>query len=193
MVAPATTAVGQEVQFTATWAGLSRAVAWAGRHAGSPDVALVVVEGIVSCGAGVARAFAAAGYRFVEGGTQSMGDRRGKGKSDTDALGAVRIDRSVIGTDTAQLREPRAYGTGNKLRILVISREMMTRDRTPTVTTLTALVRITDLGLDAPKALTIGELRVIAAWRTRSGDVIDVAVARSEATRLARHPLQLGT
>ena len=45
VIAPATTAVGQEVQFPAT-AGLSRAVAWAGRHAGSPDAALVVVEGI---------------------------------------------------------------------------------------------------------------------------------------------------
>ena len=86
VIAPATTAVGQEVQFPATAAGLSRAVAWAGRHAGSPDVALVVVEGIGSYGAGVARAFTAAGYRIVEGGAQSVGDRRGKGKS--DALGA---------------------------------------------------------------------------------------------------------
>ena len=38
VIAPATTAVGQEAQFPATAAGLSRAVAWAGRHAGSPDV-----------------------------------------------------------------------------------------------------------------------------------------------------------
>ena len=125
VIAPATTAVGQEAQFPATAAGLSRAVAWAGRHAGSPDVALVVVEGIGSYGAGVARAFMAAGYRVVEGGAQSVGDRRGKGKS--DALDAVRIARSVIGTDTAQLREPRADGIRNALRILIISREMMTR------------------------------------------------------------------
>ena len=37
VIATATTAVGQEAQFPATTAGLSRAVAWAGRHAGSPD------------------------------------------------------------------------------------------------------------------------------------------------------------
>ena len=191
VIAPATTAVGQEAQFPATAAGLSRAVAWAGRHAGSPDVALVVVEGIGSYGAGVARAFTAAGYRVVEGGAQSVGDRRGTGKS--DALDAVRIARSVIGTDTAQLREPRADGIRNALRILIISREMMTRERTATVNALTALVRTTDLGLDARKALTIGQLRVIAAWRTRAGDAIDVAVARAEATRLARHALELGT
>ena len=55
VIAPATTAVGQEAQFPATAAGLSRAVVWAGRHAGSPDAALVVVEGIGSYGAGVAR------------------------------------------------------------------------------------------------------------------------------------------
>ena len=42
VVAPATMAVGQEAQFPATAAGLSWAVAWAGRHARSPDVALVV-------------------------------------------------------------------------------------------------------------------------------------------------------
>ena len=191
VIAPATRAVGQEAQFPATAAGLSRAVAWAGRDAGSPDVALVVVEGIGSYGAGVARAFTAAGYRIVEGGAQSVGDRRGTGKS--DALDAVRIARSVIGTDTAQLREPRAEGIRNALRILIISREMMTRERTATVNALTALVRTTDLGLDARKALTIGQLRVIAAWRTRAGDAIDVAVARAEATRLARHALELGT
>ena len=138
VIAPATTAVGQEAQFPATAAGLSRAVAWAGRHAGSPDAVLVVVEGIGSYGAGVARAFAAAGYRVVEGGAQSVGDRRGKGKS--DALDAVRIARSVIGTDTAQLREPRADGIRNALRILIISREMMTRERTATVNALNALV-----------------------------------------------------
>ena len=157
-------------------------------------MALVVVEGIGSYGAGVARAFTAAGYRVVEGGAQSAGDRRGTGKS--DALDAVRIARSVTGTDTAQLREPRAEGTRNALRILIISREMMTRERTATVNALTALVRTTDLGLDARKALTIGQLRVIAAWRTRTRDAIDVAVARAEATRLARHArhvLELGT
>ena len=165
VIAPATTAVGQEAQFPATAAGLSRAVAWAGRHAGSPDAALVVVEGIGSYGAGVARAFTAAGYRVVEGGAQSVGDRRGTGKS--DALDAVRIARSVIGTDTAQLREPRAEGIRNALRILIISREMMTRERTATVNALTALVRTTDLGLDARKALTIRQLRVIAACRFR--------------------------
>ena len=191
VIAPATTAVGQEAQFPATAAGLSRAVAWAGRHAGSPDAVLVVVEGIGSYGAGVARAFMAAGYRVVEGGAQSAGDRRGTGKS--DALDAVRIARSAIGTDTAQLREPRAEGIRNALRILIISREMMTRERTATVNALTDLVRTTDLGLDARKALTIGQLRVVAAWRIRAGDAIDVAVARAEATRLARHAMELGT
>jgi transposase len=105
----------------------------------------------------------------------------------------MRVARSFIGTDTAQLRAPRADGTRNALRIDIISREGMTRERTATVNALTALVWTTDLGLDARKALTLGQLRVIAAWRTRIGDAIDVAVARAEATRLARHALELGT
>lgn len=185
-----TTALIREAEFPATAAGLARAVSWAARHAGEPAVVLVAVEGVGSYGAAVARAFTAAGYRVVEAGAQPVGDRRGKGKS--DALDAVRIARSVVGTDVAGLRVPRADGIRNALRILVLAREMMTRERTATVNALTALVRTVDLGVDARKALTIGQLRLIAAWRARGGEAIDVTVARAEATRLARRALDLG-
>lgn len=185
-----TTAVVAQGEFPATPAGLARAVSWAARHAGGPDSVLIVVEGVGSYGAGVARAFTTAGCRVVEAGVQSKGDRRGVGKS--DALDAVRIARSVVGTDTAELRVPRADGTRNALRILISAREMMTRERTATVNALTALVRTVDLGIDARKALTLGQLRLIAGWRARQGEAIDVTIARAEATRLARHALDLG-
>ncbi len=176
--------------FAATPAAVARAVSWVARRTGDLTGVLVVVEGIGSYGSAVARAFTDAGYRVVEAGAQPAADRRGTGK--TDALDAVRIARSVLGTDTAELRVPRADGVRNALRILVISRELITRERTASSNALTALVRIEAVGVDARKPLTITQIRQIAAWRTRTGDQVDVAVARAEATRLARHVLDLG-
>ena len=59
----------------------------------------------------------------------------------------------------------------------------MDTQRTADRNALTALLRIIDLGLDVRTALTNAQIDTIAAWRDRTGD--DVAVARSEARRLA--------
>lgn len=185
----ATTAVVAQQRFPATPAGLSRVVSWTVRCGTAAEHVLVVVEGVGSYGAGVARAFNAAGYRVVEAHAQPVAERRGGGKS--DALDAVRIARSVLGTDTGALRTPRAGGIRNALRVLTASRELIVRERTATVNSLTALVRTEALGVDARKALTVSQLRQIAGWRTRLAEPIDVAVARVEATRLARHALGL--
>ena len=184
-------AVISQDEFPATSAGVSRAAAWVARRSAQPDDVLVVVEGIGSYGAGVARAFAGAGYRVAEAGAQPRGDLRGKGK--TDALDAVRIARSVLGLDTGSLRIPRADGTRNALRILLIAREMITRECTAATNALTALVRTEDLGIDARKPLRIDQVRQVAGWRTRTDEPIDVRVARLEATRLARQVLELRT
>ena len=53
----------------------------------------------------------------------------------------------------------------------------------------TALVRTEALGIDARTALTLRQLRQVAAWRARSDEAIDVA--RVDATRLARRVLVL--
>ena len=95
-------AVISQDEFPATSAGVSRAAAWVARRSAQLDDALVVVEGIVSYGAGVARAFARAGYTVAEAGAQPRGDLRGKGK--TDALDAVRIARSVLGLAAAAVQ-----------------------------------------------------------------------------------------
>jgi len=110
----------------------------------------------------------------------------------TDALDSVRIARSVLGIDAGELRVPRADGRRNALRILVIAREMITRERTATINALTALVRTEPLGIDARKALTTTQLREIAAWRAQPSDALDVAVTRTEECRLARHAVELG-
>jgi transposase len=182
-------AVVDQREFPVTGAGLSRAVDWAARRVPSPDQSLVAVEGIGSYGAAVARAFARAGHDVVEAGAQQRAEFRGKGKS--DELDAVRIARSVLGTPVDALRIPRADGARNALRILIASRALITREATAAVNALTALVRTEDLGLDARRALTLAQLRQVAAWRARQGEAIDIATARAEATRLARQVLEL--
>lgn len=184
VIAAVSAAIVDPADFPTRPAGLSRATAWAARRAGMPTAALVVVEGVGSYGAGVARAFTGSGFRVVEAGRQSKADHRGVGKS--DPLDAVRIARSVLGTDVDELRVPRADGTRNALRILLIGRDMITHEHTATINVLTALVRTTDLGIDARRPLTMAQLRQIAAWRTRHDEPIDITVGRAEATRLAR-------
>lgn len=125
----------------------------------------------------------------MEVGTQPRANRRGSGK--TDALDAVRIARSVLGIDVTQLRVPRADGARNALRILVIACELITREKTATGNALTALVRTQGLGIDARKALTMHRLRQIATWRARAIGAVDTRIERAEATRLARHVLDL--
>lgn len=179
-----------QAEFPATGSGLGRAVAWAARGTDGHGEVLAVVEGIGSYGARVARTVTRAGYRVVEAQPQPAATRRGKGKS--DPLDAVRIARSVLGTEVSELRIPRADGARNALRIMVTARELITRERTATVNALTSLVRTEDLGIDARRSLTMAQLRQIAAWRARANEPIDVAVARLAATRLARHALDLG-
>ena len=184
-----TSAVRDRGQFPATTAGLARSVTWVGRRTADAGSVIVVIEGVGSYGAGVARAFTSAGYRVVEADRQSAADRHGVGKS--DPLDAVRIARSVLARDMDDLREPRADGARNALRILLSSRMLMTRESTTATNALTALVRTEALGTDARKALTLTQVRQIAAWRARSSDSVDTAVARAQATRLARRVLEL--
>jgi transposase len=190
VVAAATAALGPVEAFPSTGPGLARAVAWTARHTGASEQALIVVEGTGSYGAAVARAFTAAGYRVVESGPASSPSRRGAAKS--DPVDAVAIGRSVLGQTHDRLRQPRADGIGNALRILLNARETITRDRTVASNTLTALARTEPLGVDARRPLSMSQIRAIVAWRGRSSDAIDVAIARTEATRLARIVIDLG-
>ena len=174
-------------EFPATSAGVSRASTWVARRSAQSDKVLVVVENSGSDGAGVARTFARAGYTAAEAGAQL----RGKGK--TDALDAVRIAWSVLGLDTGSLRVPRADGTRNAPRIIVIARKMITRECTAATKALTSLVCTEDLGIDSHKALRIDQVRQVAGGRTRTDEPIDFRVTRLEATRLARQVLDLRT
>jgi transposase len=128
--------------------------------------------------------FTTAGYAVAEAEAVATSARRGQGKS--DLLDAAAIARSVLGIEGDRLRIPRADGPRNALRVLLNARDSMTADKTATINQLTALAR-TDLpDVDARRPLTTAQIRAIAAWQARGNDPVDLAVARDEATRLAR-------
>lgn len=173
-----------EAQFPATSAGLTRAVAWAGRRTGGDLAALWVIEGIGTYGARLARAAADAGYTAVEAARMNARANRGVGKS--DPLDARRIARAVLPLELAEPRTPRADdGARAAVGVLITSREHMSSERTAAINALTALLRVADLGIDARRALTTTQIATVASWRNRKEDLA-VAVARDEAVRLAQ-------
>jgi len=193
------TAAGEQVaceQFPTTAAGLARAVAWAARRTGGDLAVLWVVEGTGTYGAGLARAAADAGYQVVE--AARMGTRTpGTGKS--DPADAARIGAAVLPLDTTRLRRPRTdQGVRAALQVLVSARDHMTSERTATVNALTALVRTTDLGIDARRPLTNRQTTQISGWTTQdlastSTEDLATTTARNEAARLARRVVELDT
>ena len=72
------------------------------------------------------------------------------GKSDT--LDSRRIGAAVLPLQDTQLREPRTDGGVRAgVKVLQTSRDHMSTERTATINNaLTALVRVVDLGIDAP-------------------------------------------
>jgi transposase len=171
-------------QFPATDTGMRRAVAWARRRTHDDPGVMWVVEGVGTYGARLARLAAEAGHLVTEAARMDARANRGTGKS--DPLDARRIAASVLALDTDRLRHPRADdGTRAALRTLTTAREHMTTERTSCVNALTALLRVTDLGIDARRPLTAAQISQAANWRTRTEDLAP-AIARAEATRLAK-------
>jgi len=160
--------------------GLKRGLTWSRRHA--TGRVLLVIEGAGSYGASLARLANTNGWTIVE--PADMPARGGQGKS--DPVDAARIARSVLSVDTTRLRQPRAdQGIREALRILIDARDTINQERTAMINTLTALVRTTDLDIDARRRLTKQQITTIAAWRTRT-EPIEKHHARTEATRLAK-------
>lgn len=81
--------------------------------------------------------------------------RRGRGaKGKSDALDARRIAAATLTLTTDQLRQRRQEdGTRVAVQVLLTSRNHLSNERTRAVNALTALLRITDLGIDARKPL----------------------------------------
>lgn len=185
------TAAGEHLgteTFPNTAAGRSRAISWAARRASGVADPLWVIEGAGSYGAQLARNVTDTGYRVVEAARMS-GGRRGVGKS--DPIDAQRIAAAVLALPTDQLRNPRLdEGVRAATQILLTARDELAGERTRAVNALTALLRITDLGLDVRRPLGARRIAEVARWRTRD-EHIAAATARTEAIRLAKRILEL--
>lgn len=175
--------------FPTTTAGLSRTTAWVGRRTGGDiDGVLVSVEGTGSYGAVMAEILAETGYRVVEAPAPSTKRLRGNGKTDT--LDAITAARSTLVMQMGRLRDRRAGELQTALKVLTVAREQMNADRLRSINALTALLRTHDLSLDARKALTLTQIRAVAAWRRRK-EHLGLSVARADTVRHARRVLEL--
>ncbi len=87
--------------------------------------------------------------------------------------------------DVDHLAVPRAGGLRAALRVLLTGRRGLDTRHTADHNALNALVRTTDLGIDARKALTGTQVTVIAGWGEDASAPVDQQIARQEATRLA--------
>lgn len=171
--------------FPTTTSGSARAVTWVLRRVEAASV-LCVVEGIGSYGAGIARTLTAAHLQVVEPSVMAKSEHRGRGKS--DPLDSVRIAKSVLGVTLSRLRQPRQDG-GHRtaLQVLIGARQQMSTERTKLINTLTALLRMIDLGIDSRHPLTGPQIAMITRWRTRPAESIAMSTSRREAVRLAGH------
>jgi len=175
--------------FPTTPAGRRRAIAWAARRADHDPNLLWVIEGSATYGATLARDLATAGHQVVE--AARANPRAARGTAKTDELDATRIAAAVLPLPTDRLRRPRADdGIRDALQTLLTARETMTSERTRAVNALTAILRTTDLGIDARRPLTARHITQAAGWRART-EPIATATARTEATRLAQRVTDL--
>ncbi|SDS06765.1 IS110 family RNA-guided transposase [Agrococcus carbonis] len=181
IVQAATGAVVAAATFPVTPAGLDRALAWAQRRA--PGY-VAAVEGTASYGATLTARLQQAGTVVFEARPPKRASRAGRGKS--DQIDAVAAARSVLSEPLERLATPRSGELRRALQLLLTARRLLERQRAQDHNALTAIVRRIELGIDARKALTDRQVEQIAAWRTRTTDSIAQAIARAEATRLAR-------
>lgn len=178
----ATGAVVDTAVFPATSAGMDRAITWIRRRTGEEKV-FAAVEGTSSYGAQLTQALLAVGIDVGEVRPPARSSRALTGKS--DPIDAEAAARSVLGRPREQVVEPRAAGTRAAIRILLASRSLLDHQRTANRNALTALLRGTDLGIDARSSLRDAQISTIAAWR--SSNTVDpmLRIARAEAKRLA--------
>jgi len=170
--------------FPTSPAGLKRALGWITRTTATGSV-LVAMEGVRSYGATFTQILTSAGVEVTEVPPPGKALRARKGKSDQiDSLAAA---QSVLPLQAASLLKPRsAAGIRASLATLLAARRRLDGYRTVQRNALTALVRTTDLGVDARRALTDRQITLITSWRTRPSDDLATSIARSEAVYLAK-------
>lgn len=177
-----TGAVVDTAAFPTTSAGMNRAITWIRGRTGGERV-FAAVEGTSSYGARLTQALLAADIEVGEVRPPTRSSRAFTGKS--DPIDAEAAARSVLGRPRHQVIEPRAAGTRAAVRILLASRSLLDHQRTANRNALTALLRGTDLGIDARSSLRDAQITTVAAWRTSTSIEPVSRIARVEAKRLA--------
>lgn len=144
------TGAGQDCQaLRATTPGMNRAVAWIRRN--THGEVLAAVAGTRSYGATITHALTAAGLSVVEVKPPRKKERAEAGK--TDGIDATAAAMGILGQDSARLLQPCSDGLCAALSILVASRQRIDAHRTANRNSLNALVRESELGIDARKVL----------------------------------------
>lgn len=175
----------QERSFPTDPAGITRAGAWLAGLGEAAEM-LVAIDGAGSYGRPLAQSLTAAGVRVVEA---PKIRHRPAGKD--DRLDARAAAAAVLPLEDDTLNDRKDGPERDAIQILLTARAEMTRERTQAINRLTALTRRFDLGIDARRALTLAQIRRIAAWRARKAEPIDIRAARDEAVRLASRILAL--
>ena len=182
-----TSPVGAELarlQIPNTSAGYEQVVDWLAEHAPGPRI-MIGLEGTRSYGIGLSRALQAAGLVVVEIERPSRGQRRGRGKS--DPIDAHLAALSLLRRDVTALPQPRADGSREALRILLISRQEQVVTRTRQANQLHALLLTGD---DHDRALgkgtfTRARLRQISSRPRPETSQVEQLTRHLEAVRLA--------
>lgn len=170
-----------EAGFPTSGPGLARAVAWIGRRtAGDLDSVLISAEGTGSYGAPLAKALLEVGYRVVD----APSPKRDRGQDKNDTIDAIKAARGVLGKDVDRLADVRTGELQECLKVLLAARERMSGESTRDINAMTALLRGSDLGIDARTKLNVTQTREVARWRTRVESPA-LTYARAEAVRLA--------
>jgi transposase len=177
-----------QASFPTSAAGISRSIDWARRRSGGRIA--YAIEGSGSYGAQLARKLQEDGAVVFEVRPPGRTSRARDGK--TDQFDAIAAARSLLHADTGRLARVKAAGIRAGLHVLTTARRAMKKDSNRATQQLIALLRIHRLGIDAREKVSKASVEEIAAWRARTHDTIEVAIARAEAKRLARRiiPIQ---
>lgn len=172
--------------FPTTPAGNNRAINWISRRS-QGTTTLAAVEGTSSYGTSITAALTATGIQVAEVRPQPRATSARTGKS--DPIDAEAAARAVLRNKLERLAQPRKTGDRSAIRVLLTARSLLDQQRTANKNALTALLRSTDLNIDARKPITDAQITTIAGWRT-GRDEGATRVFRTEAKRLANTILE---
>lgn len=146
---------------------------------------LFAIEGTSSYGETLTNALLARSLSVVEVRPPITKSRGGDGK--TDQIDSELAARGVLRLPINELITPRTGDNRKLLRVLLGGRRLMITQQTMNKNALIALLRGSELGVDARMSLAYTDYQTIADWKIRKSD--ELQYIKTEARRLARSVL----